>query len=153
MFIQLDVFFQCAQFTMFFVCIIAKICSIVLLMSAFLQSFKPVHVTNISTSIDIVTLVSLNLYINFLGEYLSTKLLYNSGLLMSINMGFKVVSWVRSCIPKTLKVSTTDSLSYIFFLPFCLGFLKNSIEISFEKSFVGNPSNFLNASENSFSPV
>ena len=57
-------------------------------------------------------------------------------LLMSINTGFKVINWVRSYIPKTMKVSTTDSLSYIFFLRVCLGFIKNSIEISLEKFFL-----------------
>ena len=135
MFIQLDVFFRCAQFTMFSICIVARISSLVPLMSAFLQSFKPIHVTNISVSmfsmlVDIVTLVSLNLYINFSGGYLSTKLVYGGELLMSVNLGF---NWVRSCIPKTMKVSTTDSLSYFFFLPFCLDFIKISFQISFEK--------------------
>ena len=143
---------------LFSVCIIARISSIVPLMLALLQSFKPVHVTNISDSmfsmlVDIVTLVSLNLHINFSGGYLSTKLVYDGELLMSINTGLKVVNWDRSCTPKTMKVSTTDSLSYIFSLLFCLGFIKNSIEISFEKNFACDPSNFLNASENSFSPV
>ena len=138
MLIQLDVIFKCAQFTMFYVRIIAEISSLVILMSALLQSLRPVHVTNISVSmfsmlIDIVTLLSLNLYINFSGGYLSTKLLYGGKLLLFINTKFKVVNGVRSCIPKTMKMSTTDSLSYIFFLLFCLVFIRNSIEIFFEK--------------------
>ena len=138
MLIQLDVIFKCAQFTMFYVRIIAEISSLVILMSALLQSLRPVYVTNISVSmfsmlIDIVTLLSLNLYINFSGGYLSTKLLYGGKLLLFINMKFKVVNGVRSCIPKTMKMSTTDSWSYFFFLLFCLGFIRNSIEIFFEK--------------------
>ena len=120
MLIQLDVIFKCAQFTMFYVHIIAEISSLVILMSALLQSLRPVHVTNISVSmfsmlIDIVTLLSLNLYINFSGGYLSTKLLYGGKLLLFINTRLKVVNGVRPCIPKTMKMSTTDSLSYIFF--------------------------------------
>ena len=79
---------------MFSVCIINRISSLVPLMSAFLQWFKPVHVTNISVSmssilVDVKTLVHLNLHINFLGGYLSTKLVYGNKLLMSINTGFK----------------------------------------------------------------
>ena len=104
-------------------------------MSPFLQSFKRVHVTHISVFmfsmlLDFVTFVSVHLYINFSGGYLSTKLVYNGELLMSINTGLKVVNWVRSCIPKTMKISTNDTLSYIFFLPYSLSFIKNSIEIS-----------------------
>ena len=77
---------------MFSVCIINRISSLVPLMSAFLQWFKPVHVTNISVSrfsilVDVKTLV--RLHINFSGGYLSTKLVYGSKLLMPINTGFK----------------------------------------------------------------
>ena len=84
-------------FTMFSVCIIVRISSLVPLMSSFLQSFKPVHVTNISVSmfymlVDIAVLVSLNLYINFSGGYLSTKLVYGRELLTSLNTGLKVVN-------------------------------------------------------------
>ena len=42
--------------------------------------------------VDIVMLVSLNLYINFSGGYLSTKFVYSDELLMSIKTEFKVVS-------------------------------------------------------------
>ena len=68
---------------LFSLCIaVASISSLVPLMSTFLQLFKPVHVTNISMSmfsmqVDIRTLVSQNLYIMFLGGYLSTKLVYS----------------------------------------------------------------------------
>ena len=94
------------------------------------DQYLRVHVLHV---INIVILLSLNLYINFSGGYLSTKLLYGGKLLLFINTKFKVVNGVRSCIPKTMKMSTTDSLSYIFFLLFCLGFIRNSIEIFFEK--------------------
>ena len=72
---------------MFFVYIVARISSLVPLVSAFLQSFNPVHVTNMSVPMfsmfaDIVTLASLNLYVKFLGVYLSTKLAYGGELLM-----------------------------------------------------------------------
>ena len=52
-----------------------------------------------------------------------------------------------------MKVSTTDRLPYIFFLPFCLVVIKNSIEVFFENNFAGDPFNFLNAIKNSCSPV
>ena len=103
-----------------------------------------------SMLVDIVTLLSLNLYINFLGGYLSTNLVYGGELLMSINTGFEVV---RSCIPKTIKVFTTYSSSNIFFSFALSGFIKNSIEISFKNIFVGDPSSFLNSSVNLFSLV
>ena len=62
-----------------------------------LQLFKPVHVTNISVFmfsmlVDMVTRVSLKLYINLSGGYLFTILLYGGELLMSITMGFQLVN-------------------------------------------------------------
>ena len=82
---------------MFSACITARISSLVLLISAFLKLLKHVHVTNISVYmfsilVDIVTLVNLNLSINFSGGYLSTKRVYGGKLLMSINTVFKVVN-------------------------------------------------------------
>ena len=158
MFIQLDAFFKSAHFTIFSVCIITRISSLVPLMSAFLQLFKSVKVSNISVSIfsilvDIVMLLSLNLYINVSGGYLSTKLVYSNEVLLSINTGFKVVNWIKSCILKTIKMSLTDSFSYIFFSSVWSGFHKNSIKTSFKKIFTGDPSSFLNTSVNVFSPV
>ena len=144
---------------MFSVCIINRISSLVPLMSAFLQWFKPVHVTNISVSmfsilVDVKTLVRLNLHINFSGEYLSTKLVYGSKLLMPINTGFKGSQLNQVLYSQNHEgVHNWQLVILFFFFRFCSGFTKNYIEISFEKIFAGDPSNFLNASENSFSPV